>query len=89
MFHSLPLKKQEKNLVSIDLSKLFDRKLSYFNFPGSLTTPPCSEGVNWFVIKDDGLVAISETQFKAFTSIFSSNARPIQPVNNRQIIDSN
>ena len=89
LFNNLPLKKQEKNLVSIDLSKLFDRKLSYFNFPGSLTTPPCSEGVNWFVIKDDGLIEVSETQFKAFTSIFSSNARPIQPVNNRQIIDSN
>lgn len=85
LFNSLPQEPKQKNLVGVDLGQFFDRKLSYFNFLGSLTTPPCSEEVNWFVIKEP--VKISEAQLKAFKAIYLNNARPIQPTNGRTIID--
>lgn len=85
LFDSLPQEPKQKNLVGVDLGQLFDRKLSYFNFPGSLTTPPCSEGVNWFVIKEP--VKISESQLKAFKAIYPNNARPIQTTYGREVSD--
>ncbi|MDH4183752.1 MAG: carbonic anhydrase family protein, partial [Nitrospinota bacterium] len=54
---------------------------SYFRYAGSLTTPPCSEGVNWTVL--EGIMSVSEAQAQALTSLVGPNARPIQPLNGR------
>jgi carbonic anhydrase len=58
----------------------------YFKFIGSLTTPPCSEGVRWQVLKQP--VEVSKEQIAAFRKLYPMNARPVQPVNGRKIEQS-
>ncbi len=54
-----------------------------YRYTGSLTTPPCSEGVSWFVIRDS--VTVSPAQIAAFKEIISSNNRPVMPLFGRQV----
>ncbi len=58
---------------------------SYYHFTGSLTTPPCSESVQWFVLKTP--VEVSAEQVEKFVSAVGHNARPTQPVNDRAVIE--
>lgn len=58
-------------------------KKTFSNYPGSLTTPPCSEGVNWMVMNDS--IEVSKAQVEKFTSIFPMTARPVQPLHERSI----
>lgn len=69
----------------INPMNLLPEDKAYFRFNGSLTTPPCSEGVRWFVMKKP-LTASPEQihQFKALMK--HENARPLQPVNARPIL---
>jgi carbonic anhydrase len=55
----------------------------YFKFIGSLTTPPCSERVQWLVLKQP--VEVSKAQIAAFRRLYPMNARPVQPLNGRTI----
>jgi len=75
-----------KNICKANLKAkdLLPKKLDYYRFNGSLTTPPCSEGVRWFVLKTP--VEMSETQIKEFEKIMHKNNRPIQPINARIIL---
>ena len=70
----------------VDAKKLLPGNGSdYYRFNGSLTTPPCSEGVSWFVIKQADTV--SKDQVEKFSHVMHhDNNRPIQPVNARVII---
>ncbi len=71
---------QELNLMG-----LLPEEKSYFRFNGSLTTPPCSEGVRWFVMKKP--LAISQAQIYQFKGWMKhDNARPLQPINARPIL---
>lgn len=56
---------------------------AYFSYTGSLTTPPCTEGVAWYVMKQP--VEVSYRQFAAFQSLYKMNARPVQPLNGRRV----
>jgi carbonic anhydrase len=58
----------------------------YFSFEGSLTTPPCSEHVRWFVLKTPA--EVSAAQIQQFGSRYARNARPVQPLNGRVILES-
>lgn len=69
--------------VSINLADLLPAGKSYYTFMGSLTTPPCSEGVRWFVLKSP--VEVSPGQLAAFAKLYPNNARPAQPINGRKI----
>ncbi len=62
---------------------LMPQTLEHYRYEGSLTVPPCSEGVIWFVMKTP--LEISEEQIRAFQGLFPVNARPIQPLNDRVI----
>lgn len=75
----------KKSLAStkVDISQLLPSNKAYYNYSGSLTTPPCSEGVNWMVLQAQG--SVSENQVNAFTAIFSKSIRPIQALNGRAI----
>ena len=55
----------------------------YYHFMGSLTTPPCSEGVNWNVLRQP--IQVSSKQIKAFQKLYKSNSRPVQPLYGRVV----
>ncbi|NOZ54911.1 MAG: carbonic anhydrase [Gammaproteobacteria bacterium] len=62
-----------------------DEGEEYYHYAGSLTTPPCSEGVKWFVLNE--AVEISAEQITQFQAIFPLNARPVQALNDRMIYE--
>lgn len=64
-----------KNL-SIDITKLLPENLNYYHYSGSLTTPPCTENVKWYVVKDP--VEASFDEISTLASILKFNARPTQ-----------
>lgn len=55
-----------------------------FRYEGSLTTPPCSEGVQWFVLETP--VEISDAGLAAFEAVLGRNNRPVQPLNDRRLL---
>jgi len=69
--------------VSVDINQLLPSDHGYYTFAGSLTTPPCSEGVTWYVLKHQSPVSAEEVA--AFAKVYPKNARPIQPTNDREI----
>lgn len=76
----------EKLTISAeDVKNILPANRDYYRFNGSLTTPPCSEGVRWFVMKEP--VTISKEQVKKFAEVMHHpNNRPVQPVNARIIL---
>lgn len=80
---AVPGKEETVGNVSIDIADLLPATKGYFTFAGSLTTPPCSEGVRWFVLKSP--VEVSPAQVAAFAKLYPNNARPVQPTNGRRI----
>jgi len=58
----------------------------FFRYHGSLTTPPCSEGVLWTVFKSP--IEASPAQIRQFAALFPVNARPAQPLNQRFLLES-
>lgn len=88
IFSNLPPKKGEREkseVTQVFASKLLPDDFTYFHFKGSLTTPPCSEGVDWYVLREP--ISLDSLQIKAFTSIpgFSNISRPIQPLGRRVV----
>jgi carbonic anhydrase len=69
--------------VIINVEDLLPASKGYYNYSGSLTTPPCTEGVNWIVLKTP--VTVSGDQVLKFTSIFKKSVRPVQPLNGRVV----
>lgn len=69
--------------TDIDVAAMLPASKNVYNFKGSLTTPPCSEGVNWHVLTSP--VTASKEQIAALAKIMGNNARPVQPMNDRAI----
>ena len=67
--------------VAINPSALMPSKMNFYSYEGSLTTPPCTEGVTFFILK--AAVSLSRAQVDGFP--FKMNARPTQPLNGRKI----
>jgi carbonic anhydrase len=86
LWNNLPL---EKNVtvsppsVSIDPAAMLPTSRNYYTYMGSLTTPPCTEGVLWLVMKQP--VQVSNEQIAIFSRFYSNNARPIQSQSGRVI----
>jgi carbonic anhydrase len=84
----MPQNADEKNLLSANLAPLglLPSNRNYYRFNGSLTTPPCSEGVRWLVMKN--AVTASKEQIDAFTHVIHHpNNRPVQPVKARPVLE--
>ena len=82
----LPLEQDKpvtRKETRIDPSDLLPSRRNYFTFLGSLTTPPCTEGVLWLVLKTP--VQVSKEQLGGFATIYRNNVRPVQPTNNRVV----
>ncbi|MBK7842286.1 MAG: carbonic anhydrase family protein [Bdellovibrionales bacterium] len=81
----LPKEKNQELIVSgqtVDFSLGLPKEKTYYNYSGSLTTPPCTEGVDWNFLNTP--LTISKDQLSTFRSIYANNARPIQQKNNRK-----
>ncbi len=89
VWNNLPLERGEEQAAStpIDLNQLLPSERGYFTYMGSLTTPPCSEGVLWMVMKNP--VSVSAEQIGVFARLYPMNARPIQSASGRMIKESN
>lgn len=71
--------------VNINGNDLLPKDRDYYTYAGSLTTPPCSEGARWHVLKDG--ISVGTGQASEFEHLFhGSTARPVQPLNNRRIL---
>ena len=89
VWNHLPLEKNVEVAASplLDLSHLLPPDRRYFAYMGSLTTPPCTEGVLWLVMQQP--VPIAVEQVNVFSRLYPMNARPVQPAAGRLIKQSN
>ncbi len=85
MWGNLPEKVNQKKSVkvSVNAADLIPDNKAYYAYSGSLTTPPCSEGVKWHVLKTS--LEMSEEQIDTIHSIIHDNNRPVQPLNSRKL----
>ena len=67
--------------VQVDIDDMLPKNKATYRYTGSLTTPPCSEDVRWFVYVEP--IELSRDQIDVFRKIFHENNRPTQPLNNR------
>lgn len=88
IFSSLPGKAGEivKLASGFNTMDVLPAYKGYYKFTGSLTTPPCSEGVRWQVLKQR--VELSKAQIAAFRKLYKMNARPVQPLHGRKVDES-
>jgi len=89
LWNNLPKEKDKEeslNSVQIDAAGLLPADRGYYTFPGSLTTPPCSENVTWFVLKHP--VTVSAAEIEQFAKLYRNNARPTQPLYDRVVLES-
>ena len=89
VWNNLPLEKGEEVAArsTLNIDDLLPPQRQYFTYMGSLTTPPCSEGVLWMVMKQP--VPVSPEQIGIFARLYPMNARPIQSASGRLIKESN
>ena len=88
LWNNLPLEKNDSfsPSVAINPADLLPADRGYFTYMGSLTTPPCTEGVLWLVMKQP--VTVSDEQIEVFSRFYRNNARPIQNSGERIIKES-
>jgi carbonic anhydrase len=79
-------KEESPESIQVNATDLLPESRAYYTFQGSLTTPPCSENVTWFVLKHPS--TISATEIRDFGRLYNDNARPIQALNNRAVLES-
>jgi carbonic anhydrase len=82
---SLAGEERSYQTVMINAADLLPSTATYYLYSGSLTTPPCTEGVRWNVIASP--LPISDAQVTTFKRLFPFNARPVQPLNDRFVIN--
>lgn len=71
----------EHTAIQLDWPGLVPASITTIRYPGSLTTPPCTEGVQWLVVRDP--LVLGQAQIDAFAKAFSGNNRPLQALNDR------
>ena len=74
---------RERPEVQLNPMSLLPGDRGYYSFQGSLTTPPCTEGVQWLVLKTP--VELGTDQIVHFGALYPMNARPLQPTNDRVV----
>ncbi|GHU25436.1 carbonic anhydrase [Spirochaetia bacterium] len=86
-FSKLPASVTKEELEkTINFTPFFARSPTFYRYTGSLTTPPCTEGIKWSVAATP--VTLSADQIAAFTAIYHNNFRPIQDLNGRNIVNA-
>ncbi|MCM3637251.1 carbonic anhydrase family protein [Sporosarcina luteola] len=88
IWDAFPMKETENDIElneTIDLHALLPSNQTTYSYNGSLTTPPCTEKVKWIVFVEP--IEMSKEQIQAYQEIFPENQRPVQPLNEREIIE--
>ena len=89
LWNDLPQEKEKEeflNNVRIDAARILPADRGCYTFPGSLTTPPCSENVTWFVLKHP--VTVSAAEIEQFSKLYRNDARPTQPLYGRVVLEN-
>ena len=81
---SVPGESEEIKDVTLNVLDLLPSAKHTYRYTGSLTTPPCSEDVKWFVMTMP--IEMSHSQIAAFKAILYGNNRPVQPLNDRELL---
>ncbi len=71
--------------ATVDAGQLLPAARTTYRYPGSLTSPPCTEGVTWLLMTEP--VEVSGDQLAAFTRVIDGNNRPVQPLNEREVVE--
>lgn len=69
--------------ITLNAAELLPGEKEFYEYTGSLTTPPCTEGVKWYVFEKP--IELSASQIERFREIMNGNNRPVQPLNGREI----
>jgi carbonic anhydrase len=72
--------------AGIDPNAMLPAKRGYYRYPGSLTTPPCAEIVEWLLLTDP--IQVAEADVASFAKLYPLNARPAQKDNRRYVLQS-
>ncbi len=85
VWNAIPANDQAEkgNKITLDAAQLLPKDKAFVSYSGSLTTPPCSEQVSWNILSKP--IEVLPEQIETFESIYSYNARPIQPLNGRSV----
>ena len=89
LWGDLPKEKNKEELldsVQIDVANLLPADRGYYTFAGSLTTPPCTENVTWYVLKHP--VTLSAAEIREYSKLYRDDARPTQPSYDRAVRES-
>lgn len=89
LWNDLPKEKQKEerlDAVTINVENLLPAVRGYYTFSGSLTTPPCSENVTWFVLKHP--ITVTPEEIEQFAKLYRHDARPTQPLYDRVVLES-
>ena len=84
VWQHMPAKEGQEEVAATEMNPgaLIPRNTrAYYMYAGSLTAPPCTEGVTWFVLKNP--IELEAKQIAAFARLFPNDARPLQPLNGR------
>jgi carbonic anhydrase len=89
VWNNLPLERHTEVAARVLLNpaELLPADRRYYTYMGSLTTPPCTEGVQWVVMRTPQTA--TPEQLDLFARIYPLNARPVQASNGRRILQSN
>lgn len=89
LWNDVPKEKEKEEFldnIQINVAQLLPPDLGYYTFSGSLTTPPCSEDVMWFVLKHP--TTVSAEEIDRFSELYRDDARPTQPLYDRVVLES-
>lgn len=79
-------KERKTDSVKVNAMDLLPADHGYYSFRGSLTSPICNEGVLWFLMKNP--IEMSAAQIARYKKYYHNTARPLQPVNERPVVES-
>lgn len=77
----------ELSTVPVNVEDLIPSQHGYYTYSGSLTTPPCTEGVTWYILKSTS--SLSNEQLATIEKLYPHDNRPTQKLNHREILESN
>jgi carbonic anhydrase len=89
LLNVLPKKTAKQKIysaLSVNPAYFIPANTEFYKYSGSLTTPPCTEGVYWMVFKQP--ITASAEQIQQMNEVMGENARPVNPVNSRTILKS-